>query len=311
MCHIPWVFRHTARIFETFTPLCKNFSIIMHDFFFQFGYAGHHLASSMPDEGKRMNTTTEKSQRTCARCGVPTHEQTPGCSACYARHRARAQHQQLGKQPGADPGKPICPRCWRTAGHNLPACSITADSYAEPVEIINQWNPIFSLCTVCVSVREGTVPLDSPRVYLPVNPTSRRSSRMRIYPTRANPILFAGAACSECGASIDSAARQAGKPLCARHYRRWRKHRLDADRRQRNRSQVLPAYLPASLDTNKATAQTERASLGPADPGLAAFLAARRARKAGTTKTRVRLGPVGAQVRGVSPVQPQKAAARR
>lgn len=218
-----------------------------------------------------MKTTYQSTPRTCVRCGIPNDQQTPGCSACYARHRARSQHQRAGQRPTADPGKPICPHCWRTAGRNLPACSIAPKTYGEPVEIINQWNPIFSLCTVCMSVREGTVPLDSPRVYLPVNPTSRRSSRTRIYPSRANPVLFLGATCTACGGTIDSAARQSGKRLCTQHYHRWKRASAQVIQKRERQNAIYTGNEP------KTTAESHPHI--PVDPGLAAFLAARRARQ--------------------------------
>lgn len=208
-----------------------------------------------------MNTATG---RTCTRCGAPTNEHTPGCGTCYARHRARAQHNGLGIHPASDPGHPICPQCWRTAGQNLPASSIQTNTYRQPVEVVNQWNPIFSLCTVCVSVREGTVPLDSPRVYLPVNPMSRRSSKDRIYPSRANPLLFAGATCTVCAGAISQDARQAGQRLCGAHYRAYRR-RTRAVTKQQAQTRTEP-------NSTAYTAPT-------VDPGLAAFLAARRSRK--------------------------------
>lgn len=124
--------------------------------------------------------------RLCKGCHEPTDTYRTGCRTCQARHRAIRLH----KNPHISSGQPICPRCWRTAGISLPASSIQPENYGQRIAIENQWNPIYSICRACIHAPEGTVPLDSPRVYLPVNPRARRTSKQRIYPSRANPVLF-------------------------------------------------------------------------------------------------------------------------
>lgn len=104
--------------------------------------------------------------RLCKGCHEPTDTYRTGCRTCQARHRAIRLH----KNPRISSGQPICPRCWRTAGISLPACSIHPENYGQRIAIENQWNPIYSICRACIHAPEGTVPLDSPRVYLPVNP---------------------------------------------------------------------------------------------------------------------------------------------
>ena len=194
----------------------------------------------------------------CRRCGVPYAGKTPGCSACWARHRARERHNALGVS-NRGVGLPICPQCWRTAGKPLAACSIRPENYGEIIKVENQWSPIYTRCTVCIHVRPGTVPLDSPRVYLPVNPGSKRTSKNRVYPTRAHPVYFMHASCRVCGGEIDEPARCAGRMYCAKHWLEYRKK---------------------SRNLNARVAQENTVC----DAGLEAFLAARRARTRGSTR---------------------------
>lgn len=97
--------------------------------------------------------------RLCKGCHEPTDTYRTGCRTCQARHRAIRLH----KNPRISSGQPICPRCWRTAGISLPACSIQPENYGQRIAIENQWNPIYSICRACIHAPEGTVPLDSPR----------------------------------------------------------------------------------------------------------------------------------------------------
>ena len=139
--------------------------------------------------------------RLCKGCHEPTDTYRAGCRTCQARHRAIRLH----KNPRISSGQPICPRCWRTAGISLPASSIQPENYGQRIAIENQWNPIYSICRACIHAPEGTVPLDSPRVYLPVNPRARRTSKQRIYPSRANPVLFLELShCTRCEKPIDA-----------------------------------------------------------------------------------------------------------
>ena len=122
--------------------------------------------------------------RPCAGCREPTSSYREDCRTCQARRRAIQTHDS----PYLIQGHSICPRCWRTAGLPLPASSVRPENYGQPLVIENQWNPIYSICRACIHAPRGTVPLDSPRVYLPVNPRARRTSKQRIYPSRANPV---------------------------------------------------------------------------------------------------------------------------
>ena len=101
--------------------------------------------------------------RPCAGCREPTSSYREDCRTCQARRRAIQTHDS----PYLMQGHSICPRCWRTAGLSLPASSVRPESYGQPLVIENQWNPIYSICRACIHAPRGTVPLDSPRVYLP------------------------------------------------------------------------------------------------------------------------------------------------
>lgn len=159
-------------------------------------------------------------------------------------------------------GHSICPRCWRTAGLSLPASSVRPESYGQPLVIENQWNPIYSICRACIHAPRGTVPLDSPRVYLPVNPRARRTSKQRIYPSRANPVLFLPLShCTRCEKPIDEDSRHAGYPLCRKHYRQLKRQNEHQD------TGVAPIGKKSEQD-----------ELVVHDAGLASFLHARRKR---------------------------------
>ena len=195
--------------------------------------------------------------RLCKGCHEPTDTYRTGCRTCQARHRAIRLH----KNPRISSGQPICPRCWRTAGISLPACSIQPENYGQRIAIENQWNPIYSICRACIHAPEGTVPLDSPRVYLPVNPRARRTSKQRIYPSRANPVLFLPLShCTRCEKPIDVDSRHAGHPLCRKHYRQLKRQNAHQD---------------TEAPIGKKSGQDEWAVH---DAGLASFLHARRKR---------------------------------
>lgn len=195
--------------------------------------------------------------RLCKGCHEPTDTYHTGCRTCQARHRAILLH----RNPQMSPGRPICPRCWRTAGLPLAACSIHPKNYGQIIEIENQWNPIHSICRACIHAPLGTVPLDSPRVYLPVNPRARRTSKQRIYPSRANPVLFLALShCTSCEKPIDADSRHAGHPLCRKHYRQMKRQNTHQD---------------TEAPIGKKSGQDEWAVH---DAGLASFLHARRKR---------------------------------
>lgn len=159
-------------------------------------------------------------------------------------------------------GHSICPRCWRTAGLSLPASSVRPENYGQPLVIENQWNPIYSICRACIHAPRGTVPLDSPRVYLPVNPRARRTSKQRIYPSRANPVLFLPLShCTRCEKPIDEDSRHAGHPLCRKHYRQLKRQK------EHQNTGVTPIGKKSEQD-----------ELVVHDAGLASFLHARRKR---------------------------------
>lgn len=195
--------------------------------------------------------------RLCKGCHEPTDTYHTGCRTCQARHRAILLH----RNPKMSPGRPICPRCWRTAGLPLTACSIHPKNFGQIIEIENQWNPIHSICRACIHAPLGTVPLDSPRVYLPVNPRARRTSKQRIYPSRANPVLFLALShCTSCEKPIDADSRHAGHPLCHKHYRQLKRQNTHQD---------------TEAPIGKKSGQGE---LVVHDAGLASFLQARRVR---------------------------------
>lgn len=195
--------------------------------------------------------------RPCAGCREPTSSYREDCRTCQARRRAIQTHDS----PYLIQGHPICPRCWRTAGLPLPASSVRPESYGQPLIIENQWNPIYSICRACIHAPRGTVPLDSPRVYLPVNPKSRRTSKNRVYPSRANPVLFLALShCTRCEKPIDADSRHAGHPLCRKHYRQMKRQNTHQD---------------TEAPIGKKSGQDEWAVH---DAGLASFLHARRKR---------------------------------
>lgn len=196
--------------------------------------------------------------RLCKGCHEPTDTYHTGCRTCQARHRAILLH----RNPQMSPGRPICPRCWRTAGLPLAACSIHPKNYGQIIEIENQWNPIHSICRACIHAPLGTVPLDSPRVYLPVNPRARRTSKQRIYPSRANPVLFLALShCTSCEKPIDEKSRHAGWPLCRKHYQ-----------------QLKRRSAPNSIDADRVSGSKHSTEYAIHDAGLASFLQARRVR---------------------------------
>lgn len=196
--------------------------------------------------------------RPCAGCREPTSSYRKDCRTCQARRRAIQTHDS----PYLIQGHPICPRCWRTAGLPLPASSVRPENYGQPLVIENQWNPIYSICRACIHAPRGTVPLDSPRVYLPVNPRARRTSKQRIYPSRANPVLFLPLShCMRCEKPIDEGSRHAGHPLCRKHYRQLKRQNEHQD------SGVTPIGKKSKQD-----------DLVVHDAGLASFLHARRQR---------------------------------
>lgn len=193
----------------------------------------------------------------CAGCREPTSSYREDCRTCQARRRAIQTHDS----PYLIQGYPICPRCWRTAGLPLPASSVRPENYGQPLVIENQWNPIYSICRACIHAPRGTVPLDSPRVYLPVNPRARRTSKQRIYPSRANPVLFLALShCTRCEKPIDADSRHAGHPLCRKHYRQLKRQNTRQD---------------TEAPIGKKSGQGE---LVVHDAGLASFLHARRKR---------------------------------
>lgn len=194
----------------------------------------------------------------CAGCREPTSSYREDCRTCQARRRAIQTHDS----PYLMQGHSICPRCWRTAGLSLPASSVRPESYGQPLVIENQWNPIYSICRACIHAPRGTVPLDSPRVYLPVNPRARRTSKQRIYPSRANPVLFLPLShCTRCEKPIDEDSRHAGYPLCRKHYRQLKRQNEHQD------TGVAPIGKKSEQD-----------ELVVHDAGLASFLHARRKR---------------------------------
>ena len=168
--------------------------------------------------------------RPCAGCREPTSSYREDCRTCQARRRAIQTHDS----PYLIQGHSICPRCWRTAGLPLPASSVRPENYG---------------------------PLDSPRVYLPVNPRARRTSKQRIYPSRANPVLFLPLShCTRCEKPIDADSRHAGHPLCRKHYRQLKRQNTHQD---------------TEAPIGKKSGQDEWAVH---DAGLASFLHARRKR---------------------------------
>ena len=196
--------------------------------------------------------------RPCTGCREPTSSYREDCRTCQARRRAIQTHDS----PYLMQGHSICPRCWRTAGLSLPASSVRPESYGQPLVIENQWNPIYSICRACIHAPRGTVPLDSPRVYLPVNPRARRTSKQRIYPSRANPVLFLPLShCTRCEKPIDEDSRHAGYPLCRKHYRQLKRQNEHQD------TGVAPIGKKSEQD-----------ELVVHDAGLASFLHARRKR---------------------------------
>ena len=196
--------------------------------------------------------------RSCAGCREPTSSYREDCRTCQARRRAIQTHDS----PYLMQGHSICPRCWRTAGLSLPASSVRPESYGQPLVIENQWNPIYSICRACIHAPRGTVPLDSPRVYLPVNPRARRTSKQRIYPSRANPVLFLPLShCTRCEKPIDEDSRHAGYPLCRKHYRQLKRQNEHQD------TGVAPIGKKSEQD-----------ELVVHDASLASFLHARRKR---------------------------------
>lgn len=196
--------------------------------------------------------------RPCAGCREPTSSYREDCRTCQARRRAIQTHDS----PYLMQGRSICPRCWRTAGLSLPASSVRPENYGQPLVIENQWNPIYSICRACIHAPEGTVPLDSPRVYLPVNPRARRTSKQRIYPSRANPVLFLPLShCTRCEKPIDADSRHAGHPLCRKHYRQLKRQNEHQD-----------------TGVNPIGKKSDQDELVVHDAGLASFLHARRKR---------------------------------
>ena len=196
--------------------------------------------------------------RPCAGCREPTSSYREYCRTCQSRRRAIQTHDS----PYLIQGHPICPRCWRTAGLPLPASSVRPENYRQPLVIENQWNPIYSICRACIHAPRGTVPLDSPRVYLPVNPRARRTSKQRIYPSRANPVLFLALShCTRCEKPIDADSRHAGHPLCRKHYRQLKRQNEHQD-----------------TEVNPIGEKNKQGELVVHDAGLASFLHARRKR---------------------------------
>lgn len=196
--------------------------------------------------------------RPCAGCREPTSSYREDCRTCQARRRAIQTHDS----PYLIQGHPICPRCWRTAGLPLPASSVRPENYGQPLVIENQWNPIYSICRACIHAPRGTVPLDSPRVYLPVNPRARRTSKQRICPSRANPVLFLALShCTSCEKPIDEKSRHAGWPLCRKHYQ-----------------QLKRRSAPNSIDADRVSGSKHSTEYATHDAGLASFLQARRVR---------------------------------
>lgn len=196
--------------------------------------------------------------RPCAGCREPTSSYREDCRTCQARRRAIQTHDS----PYLTQGHSICPRCWRTAGLPLPASSVRPENYGQPLVIENQWNPIYSICRACIHAPRGTVPLDSPRVYLPVNPRARRTSKQRIYPSRANPVLFLALShCTSCEKPIDEKSRHAGWPLCRKHYQ-----------------QLKRRSAPNSIDADRVSGSKHSTEYATHDAGLASFLQARRVR---------------------------------